>query len=262
MSVLLTEISGGVATLTLNRPDALNALNGELSTALQGALESVATDAAVRCVVITGAGRAFCSGADLTDLAPAYAAGETADLGRFLRERYHPIVLPITQMDKPVIAAVNGMAAGAGCSLALACDLRISSDKAHYFQAFIKVGLVGDSGANHFLPRLVGFAKAMELALTGDKIDAAEALRIGMVNEVVPHDDLEKAVRAYAEPLASGPTMAYAATRKALRYGATHGLEQTLDYEAELQSGLAATADHKEGVVAFIEKRPPNFQGR
>lgn len=260
--VLLYDVDGGIATITLNRPDALNALNAELSDALRVAIERAATDTAVRCVVLTGAGRAFCAGADLTDLEPVYKAGEKPPLGDFLRTRYNPIILPIVRMEKPVIAALNGIAAGAGASLALACDFRIASEKAKFFQAFIKVGLVGDSGANYFLPRLVGFAKALELAMTGDIIDAHEAFRLGLVTQVCAPDELEKTVRLFAEPFATGPTRAYALTKQAMHFGATNDLASTLDYEADLQSQIAHTADHMEGVTAFLEKRDAHFQGR
>lgn len=262
MSVLTTAVENGVATLTLNRPDALNALNQEISDELAGALRAVAADPAVRCVVITGAGRAFSSGADLSDLAPFYAKGEKLDLATFLRDRYHPIIETLFGMDKPVIAAVNGVAAGAGASLALACDIRIASDKARFMQAFVKVGLVTDSGGSHLLPNLVGTAKAMELAMTGDVIDAAEALRIGLVTEVVPHDELEKATARWASAFATGPTRAYGAIRKAIRFGASHTLTETLDYEAELQSALGQSSDHVEAVRAFLEKREPRFEGK
>jgi 2-(1,2-epoxy-1,2-dihydrophenyl)acetyl-CoA isomerase len=216
----------------------------------------------VRCVVITGAGRAFCSGADLADLEPAYRAGEKLDLSTFLRARYHLIILPIIEMEKPVIAAVNGIAAGAGASLAFACDIRIASDKARFMQAFVKVGLVPDSGANYFLPRLLGTTKALELAMTGDLIDSAEALRLGLVNRVVEHDRLAEEVRSWAEPFAHGPTRAYGLTKKAIHFGSTHALASTLEYEADLQAQLGLTADHREGVMAFLEKRAPSYQGR
>lgn len=262
MSSLTTSVENGVATLTLNRPESLNALNAEISTELAEALAAVSADLAVRCVVITGAGRAFCSGADLSDLAPFYESGEKLDLASFLRDRYHPIIEALMSMDKPVIAAVNGVAAGAGASLALACDIRVTSDKAKFIQAFVKVGLVTDSGGSHLLPNLVGVGKALELAMTGDAVDAAEALRIGLVTEVVPHDDLEKATARWAQAFATGPTRAYGAIRKAIRYGASHTLSQTLGYEAELQSGLGASSDHVEAVKSFLEKREPRFEGR
>jgi len=260
--VVLSEASGGVATITLNRPDSLNALNRELSLALIETLGRVAADTATRCVVITGAGRAFCSGADLAEAREQVRSGGRINTGEILRERYHRIIMSIVEMEKPVIAAVNGVAAGAGASLALACDLRIAGDKAKFFQAFIKIGLIPDSGANHLLPHLVGYAKALELAMTGDLIDAEEALRLGLVTRVVPQDDLTKEAAGWAEQLAAGPTRAYGLTKKAMRFGATHDLASTLDYEADLQDQAAMTADSLEGIGSFLDKRPPEFKGR
>jgi 2-(1,2-epoxy-1,2-dihydrophenyl)acetyl-CoA isomerase len=259
---VLYESGDGVATVTLNRPDALNALNSTLVEELQKALAEAAGDPEVRCVVVTGAGRGFCAGADLAQLEDAYKAGEPPALGDMLRARYHPVILPIVGMEKPVVASVNGVAAGAGASLALACDFRIASDKAKFFQAFVKVGLVPDSGSTYFLPRLLGIAKATELAMLGEIVGADEALRIGMVTKVVPADDLEKETKALADLLASGPTRSYALTKKALRFGAVQDLESALEYEADLQNQIALTADHLEGVKAFMEKREPKFEGR
>lgn len=256
------DVSVGVATLTLNRPDALNALNAQITDELHKALADAAGDLEVRCLLIAGSGRGFSAGADLTQLEDSYRAGKPVALGDMLRDGYNRIILPIVHMEKPVVAAVNGVAAGAGCSLALACDFRIASEKARFFQAFIKVGLVQDSGASYFLPRLVGFAKAMELALLGDIIDATTALQYGLVTRVVPHDSLMDEARAFAEQLASGPTRALGLSKRALYFGADHNLEQTMDYEADLQAQMALTADHMEGVKAFLEKREAKFEGR
>lgn len=259
---VLTEVSDGIATVTLNHPDTLNALDTELSNALIEALDATGGDPAVRCVIITGAGRGFSAGADLQEVQRRIDAGEKLDPGEILRARYNPIVLGITEMPKPVIAAVNGAAAGAGASLALACDLRIASDKAKFLQAFIKIGLIPDSGAHYLLPRLVGYAKAMELALTGDTIAAEQALALGLVNRVVPHDELLAQARAWAEPFASGPTVAYGLTKKAMRFGATNDLAAVLDLEADLQDQAALTQDSAEGIASFIQKRPPRFEGK
>lgn len=256
------EVAGGVATLTLNRPKSLNALNAEMTGELHKAFAEAAGDPDVRCLVITGAGRAFSAGADLTQLEGVYAAGEIPPLGDFLRHRYNPMILPVVRMEKPVVAAVNGFAAGAGASLAFACDFRIASEDAKFFQAFIKVGLIPDSGATFFLPRLVGLAKAIELGTLGDVIDAAEAERLGLVTKVVPADKLAEETSAFAARLAAGPTRAIALTKKALYYGAVHDLESAMDYEADLQGQIALTADHVEGVKAFLEKREPKFEGR
>lgn len=256
------EVSGGVATLTLNRPDALNALDRRITDELHQALADAGADLEVRCLLITGAGRGFSAGADLTQLEDSYRRGEPVPLGDLLRDGYNQIILPIVRMEKPVVAAVNGVAAGAGCSMALACDFRIASEKARFFQAFIKVGLVQDSGASYFLPRLVGFAKAMELALLGDIIDAETALRYGLVTKVVPHDTLMDEARSFSEQLASGPTRAFGLSKKALYFGSEGDLSKTMDYEADLQAQMALTADHMEGVKAFLEKREPKFEGR
>lgn len=260
--VVLYEVDGGIATITLNRPESLNALNQEISHAFTDALTGAAEDTAVRVVLVAAAGKGFSSGADLADVETKMDAGERFVPSDILRDRYHRFVHAIVEMEKPVIAAVNGVAAGAGASIALACDFRIASDKARFFQAFIKIGLIPDSGANYFLPHLVGYAKALELAMLGDIIDAQTALEIGLVHRVVPHDDLMKEARAFAEQFASGPTHAYGLTKKSLRYGATHGLAETLEYEADLQDQAALTRDATEGIKAFREKRAPNFEGR
>lgn len=259
--VCLYELDAGVATLTMNRPDSLNALNGDLSHALADALATAAADDSVRCVVITGAGRAFSSGADLAE-----AQERIAEFGNFLpsgilKEYYHPIINAIVTMEKPVIAAVNGIAAGAGLSVALACDLRIASEKAAFLQAFVRIGLIPDAGSNYFLPQLVGYAKALEMSLTGDIIDAETALRLGLVNRVVPVEELVKATREFAEPFATGPTRAYGLTKKAMRFGATNPLSAVLDYEPDLQDQAALTKDSVEGITAFLEKRAPNYKG-
>jgi 2-(1,2-epoxy-1,2-dihydrophenyl)acetyl-CoA isomerase len=260
--VLLYDLSDGIATITLNRPDSLNALNEEISQALQKAVQEAAGDRAARCVVITGAGRAFTSGADLSDIEGFSESGEKPDLGDILRRRYNPVILPIVQMEKPVIASLNGVAAGAGASLALACDFRIASEKAKLFQAFIKVGLVPDSGAHYFLTRLVGIAKAAELAMLGDIIDAHECLRLGLVTKVVPPEALQEETRTFALKLAAGPTRAYALSKKALHFAAQNDIASTLDYEADLQSEISTTEDHIEGILSFIQKRTPEFKGR
>lgn len=261
--VCLYGVSEGIATITLNRPDALNALNGELSDALNKNLEQTRGDLGVRCVVITGAGRAFSSGADLQEARKRFEEMGGLAPSEILRNRYHRFVHAITEMEKPVIAAVNGVAAGAGASLALACDVRVAAEGARFIQAFIRIGLIPDSGANYLLPHLVGYAKALELALTGDQVDAETALRLGLVNEVVPADRLLDHVREkWAMPFADGPTRAYGLTKKAMLFGATHELGETLDYEADLQDQAALTQDAAEGIRSFLEKRPPRYEGR
>lgn len=263
METILYDVSDGIATLTLNRPDKLNAISLALAEETGAAVREAGADPAVRCLLITGAGRGFSAGADLSavqSLAPE--GGGPLPLGDILRRAYHPMIVPIVKLEKPVVAAVNGVAAGAGCSLALACDFRIASEEARFIQAFVRIGLIPDSGANYFLPRLVGIAKALELAVLGDTIDAQEALRVGLVTKLAPPDKLMDEARAFCERLARGPTRAYALTKRALAFGATGDLESTLEYEAELQEQLALTHDVVEGVRAFLEKRQANFQGR
>lgn len=262
METVLYEVAEGVATITLNRPDSLNSISITMADELPKALGDAATDEAVRCVVITGAGRGFCAGADLNAFDEAYKAGITPPLGDFLRSHYNPIVTAIAQMEKPVVAAVNGVAAGAGASLAFASDFRIASEHAKFFMAFVKIGVIPDSGATHFLPLLVGLAKAKELALLAPIVGAEEALRIGLVTEVVPSGEFEARWRDFARTLATGPTRALGLAKKALQLGAQADLHQSLEYEADLQAQIALTSDHMEGVKAFLDKREPRYEGR
>lgn len=255
---VLTAAEGGVLTITLNRPEILNAINHQLAADLGEAVRFAERVPHVRCVVLTGAGRGFCSGQDLRDRAGV----DGLSYDEAIRHRYNPIILRIRSMEKPVIAAVNGVAAGAGCNLALAADLRIASDRASFIQSFSRVGLIPDSGGTFTLPRLVGLAKAFELAYTAEPVSAAEALRLGLVNRVVPHDALMPAVIDLARRLAEGPTRAFGLTKRALNYALTSSLEAALDYEAYLQAVAGRTADHHEGMAAFTEKRPPRFEGR
>lgn len=261
LETILVADDGGVRTITLNRPDVLNAFNNTLLDELGAAVKSAAKDRAVRCLVITGAGRAFCSGQDLAEVRERYESPEPIDLGERLRNQYNPIVASIRSMDKPVIAAVNGVAAGAGASLALACDLRIASDGASFVQAFVNVGLVPDCGGTFSLPRLVGMGRAMELAMTGRKVGAEEALRIGLVNQVVEADSLAAAVAEFAGKLATMPTKAIALIKRAINHAWTAELDSQLEYEAMVQATAGMSDDHREGVMAFIEKRKPAFKG-
>ena len=255
---LRVEVGGPVATVTLDRPAALNALTVPLKVALREALESLAADRAVRAVILTGAGRAFCAGQDLAEREQP----DAAPLEIEVRERYNPIIRALRAMGQPVIAAVNGVAAGAGASLAFACDLRIASEDARFVLAFGRIGLVPDSGATWFLPRLVGPAKAAELALVGDPVDAVEALRLGLVSKVVPGDELMSEARGLADRLAAGAPLALSLTKGALQRSMTIDLDEALDGEAKLQGIAGASADHAEGLAAFREKRPPHFTGR
>ncbi len=259
---LLFEVSDGVATLTLNRPEALNALDADLRAELRGALDRVETDAAIRAVILTANGRGFCAGQDLRERASAYAAGAAPTLGPALRDEYNPLILAMRQLAKPIVGAINGIAAGAGCSLALACDLRVCSERASFLQAFVRVGLVPDSGSSFFLPRLVGMARAAEMIFLGEPLPAAEAERIGLVNRVVPHDDLLRAARELALKLANLPTTAIGQAKRQLNLSLQSGLEAVLDEEATGQALASQTQDHLEGVRAFLEKRAPRFIGR
>lgn len=260
---LLVETAGGVCTVTLNRPDSLNSLNDQMTADLAKVVRQLQRASEVRCVVLTGAGRAFSSGQDLGDLKKKYADPQfVPHLAEDLRRRYHPVVVGLRELEKPVIAAVNGVAAGAGLSIALACDLRVASEKASFIEVFVNVGLIPDSGSTFFLPRLVGLGKALELCFTGDKVSAADALRLGLINQVVPADGLMKAVQELAQRLARLPTRGIGLTKRLLYQSLGAGLEEQLEAEAFAQETAGQTADHREGVVAFFEKRTPNFQGR
>lgn len=252
------EVHEGIATITLNRPRRLNAIDPTLSRELREVLGEAAADRTARCLVLTGAGRGFCAGLDLSQVPSDVRNFSPGDA---LRASFHPIIRAIVEMEKPVIAAVNGTAAGAGASLALACDFRIASTEASFLQAFVRIGLVPDSGATYFLPRLIGYARALELAMLGEIVDAERALEIGLVTRVVPAEDLAKETETLARRLADGPTFALALTRKAMIFGGNADLERALDYEADLQTLAASTADAFEGIAAFLEKRPARFTG-
>jgi 2-(1,2-epoxy-1,2-dihydrophenyl)acetyl-CoA isomerase len=254
---VLRETNGGVLTLTLNRPEALNSFNIEMKESLLTGLKDAARDTNVRVVVLTGAGRAFSAGQDLKER----TAPGVADLGTELRLRYNPIVLAMRKLEKPVIGAINGVAAGAGISVALACDLRVAADNASFIEVFARVGLVPDTGSSWFLPRLVGYAKAAELSFTTDPVDAQTAERIGLVNRVVPADQLMNETNVLATRLARSAPIALGLAKRALNRALESGLEEQLEYEAQLQSIAGRSKDHQEGVAAFVEKRPANFTG-
>ncbi len=254
---VLSETQDGVRIITLNRPDVLNAIDARLGGELFEALRDAEGAQDVRCVLLTGGGRGFCTGADLRQHSP----GKTS-LGDLLRTRYNRIVLRLRTMEKPVIAAVNGVAAGAGCNLALAADLRIASDRASFIEVFTRVGLVPDSGGMWLLPRLVGVGRALELMFFADPLDAAAAERIGLVNRVVPHEELMARAMEWARKLAQGPTRAYGLIKRGVDYNLAVDLRAALEYEAHLQEIAGRTEDHQEGVAAFLAKRPPAYQGR
>jgi 2-(1,2-epoxy-1,2-dihydrophenyl)acetyl-CoA isomerase len=256
--VLLSSVDAGVLTLTLDRPEALNALNREMTSALRDGMEAAARDRSVRVVIITGSGRAFCAGADLKDLVARREAGER-DLGDDLRTNYTPMIRAIRACPKPVIAAINGTAAGAGLSLALACDLRIAAAGAPLIVVFVRVGLVPDAGSLFFLTRMLGLSKATELAMSGDPLMAEDAHRLGLVAAVVPPEQLMVAVMERARRLADGPRQTYALIKHGLERALDLDLEQAMELEAQLQSLAAATPDANEAIQAFLEKRKPEF---
>ena len=254
------EVESGAATITLNRPDSLNSWNEELGRDLAAALERAGRSPEVRAVMITGAGRAFSSGADLAEQRGG-AEGEVPDLSLRLRELYNPIILSVRELEKPVIAAVNGPAAGIGCSLALACDMIVAAESSFFLLAFVNVGLVPDGGTTLTVPARVGAVRATEMAMLGERVPAPTALEWGLINRVVPDADLEQAAAALLAQLAGGPTRAYANVKRLLNRGAYAGLAEQLDAEAETQREQGRTADFVEGVVAFAQKRPPQFRG-
>jgi 2-(1,2-epoxy-1,2-dihydrophenyl)acetyl-CoA isomerase len=253
---------GPVTRITLNRPDKLNALTHRMSQELGRAFAQAGDDPDVRAIVLTGAGRGFCAGQDLSEFESAYRAGERPDIRRHLEASYHRLIPQIVGIPKPVVAAVNGVAAGAGVSLAVACDVRLASEEARFLQAFVKIGLIPDSGGTWLLPRVIGYARALELSISGDPIDARRALDIGLVNRLVPPERFEAEVEGYAARLAALPTAAIAATKELLGSALRLELDEALGREAEAQGRMGQTEDHLEGVMAFAEKREPRFRGR
>jgi 2-(1,2-epoxy-1,2-dihydrophenyl)acetyl-CoA isomerase len=252
------DTKDGVATITLNRPDVYNALNDGITYELQDALKAVAKDDHVRVVVLTGAGKAFCSGQDLK----AASGEEKRSFIDSLQKRYNPIIRAMRNLPKPIVCRLNGVAAGAGCSLALACDIIVASEEASMIEIFVNIGLVPDSGSSYFLPRLVGMAKAFELCAMGSKLKANEAFEMGLINKVVTADQLDTAVAEYANHFAKAPTKAIGIIKKMLNKSTTSTLEEMLEYEAYSQEVAGQTTDYKEGVKAFLEKRKPEFRGK
>jgi 2-(1,2-epoxy-1,2-dihydrophenyl)acetyl-CoA isomerase len=255
------EQDGGLATITFNRPDAMNALDTATKEALRTAVMQAAEDSTVRCVLLTGTGRAFCVGQDLREHIGLLRAGDES-LWRTVPEHYNPVAKTLATMPKPVVAALNGVAAGAGASIAMAADIRVVADSAGFNLAFAGIALSCDTGSSWWLPRLVGMAKAKELLMMPRTVKAEEALRLGLATEVVPDDKLAERGLEVARMLADGPTQAYAALRQSVVYAASHDLETSLDREAELMALTGGTADHHEAVDAFVAKRKPDFSGR
>ncbi len=258
---ILVEKKESVGRITLNRPTALNAVNDTMGEELNAALKEVEKDEKTRCLVITGAGRAFCAGEDVSGLKERYGGETRPSLGDHLRKKYHPIILRIRNMEKPVIARLNGIAAGSGASIALACDIRIASEEAGLKQAFIGVGLVPDSGSSWFLTRLLGPGRALELIMTGKTIHAKDAEQLGLVNMVVPASELDKTVDKLAAELAAGPTKALGLSKRVVNRVSNLDLADALEYEAHHQDIAGKTSDHLEAVKAFLEKRQPKFSG-
>lgn len=256
---ILYAQAAGVATITLNRPEKLNAFNDRMIRETADAFKQAGRDETVRCVIITGAGRGFSSGQDLADFQDR---GEQISIAEHLRHGYHRLIKQMVGLEKPIIAAVNGIAAGAGCGVALAADLRIASDMASFMLAFSKVGLIPDSGVNWFLPRLIGYARAYEMAVTAERIPAARALEWGMVNRVVPAAQLSEIAEATARQLAAGPTLAFGLAKRAMSRSLNMTLDEALAYEAMLQEVAGRSRDNREGVMAFLEKREAKFTGR
>jgi 2-(1,2-epoxy-1,2-dihydrophenyl)acetyl-CoA isomerase len=252
------SLQGGVVTISLNRPEVYNALNDDITYELQDALKAVAKDDTARVVVINGEGKAFFSGQDLK----AASGTEKRSFIDSLHKRYNPIIRAMRNLPKPIIGRLNGVAAGAGCSLALACDIIVASEEATLIEVFINIGLVPDSGSSYFLPRLVGMAKAFELCSMGSRVKASEALALGLVNKVVPAGQLDNAVKEYTDYFASAPTRSVGLIKKMLDKASTSTLDEVLEYEAYCQEIAGNTQDYKEGVTAFLEKRKPDFKGK
>ncbi len=257
-STILYSVSNNILTVSFNRPDVFNAVNEQMKKELLDAFKQAEKDPAVRCIVLRGAGeKAFSSGQDLKEYKEAKSS-----MKEMLEKGYNPIIKQMRTIEKPIIGMINGVAAGAGFSIALSCDMRIMSDKAKLIQAFVRIGLVADSGSHWFLPRLVGTAKAFEYAATGRDIDAIEAKEVGLVNHVIEHTNLEQFTYNLAGTLARGATKAIGIIKRTLNRSLTMSFDELLAYEAMMQEVAAQSADHKEGVAAFIEKRPPVFEGK
>ena len=258
MNSILFQIKNSIAFITLNRPEKFNAFNREMALALQNVLDECENNSAVRCVFITGTGKAFCAGQDLSEIVDPNGPG----MGKILREHYNPIVSKIRKLNKPVVAAVNGIAAGAGANIALCCDIVVAAKSAAFIQAFSKIGLIPDNGGTFFLPRLIGFQKASAFMMLGDKIAAEDAEKVGMIYKFFPDKTFMQEAEKIAFTLAGLPTKGLAYTKQALNKSMEENLEQQLQTEDELQQKAALTKDFKEGVASFLEKRKPDFTGQ
>nr|WP_294902463.1 enoyl-CoA hydratase-related protein [uncultured Lacibacter sp.] len=258
MPSILFEIRNAIAYITLNRPDKFNSFNREMALLLQNKLDECASLHEVRCVYITGAGKAFCAGQDIGELVGEHKI----ELAQILSEHYNPIVKRIRNLPKPVIAAVNGVAAGAGANIALCCDIVVAAESASFIQAFSKIGLIPDSGGTFTLPRLVGWQKASALMMTGDKVSAAEAEKLGMIYKIMPDIIFEEESKKIAQTLATMPTKGLAYTKHVLNYSFNNSWEEQLEVEDQFQQKAAATEDYQEGITAFLEKRSPRFNGK
>ena len=258
---ILFESEGGIARLTLNRPERMNSFNDAMHAEVRDALERARADGELRVLLLTGAGRGFCAGQDLADRAVA-PGGEPVDLGASIERNYRPLVLALRRLPLPVVCAVNGVAAGAGANIALACDIVVAGKSASFIQAFSKIGLIPDSGGTYFLPRLVGTARAMGLAMLGERLIAEQAAEWGLIWQCVDDAELQGTVEKLLRTLAGAPTAGLAATKRALYAGAGNSLETQLDLERDLQRLLGRSEDYREGVTAFAAKRAPRFVGR
>jgi 2-(1,2-epoxy-1,2-dihydrophenyl)acetyl-CoA isomerase len=261
MSSILTSLDAGVLSITLNRPDKLNSFNPEMHQLLKAALERARDEAAVRAVLLTGAGKGFCAGQDLSER-NVTAGAAPIDLSVTIGSYYNPLVRRMRELPKPIVCAVNGVAAGAGANIALACDLVLAARSASFLQAFSRIGLIPDSGGTWFLPRLAGTARAMGLALLADKLPAEDAERWGLIWKAVDDEQLMAESLAIAKQLAAGPTRAYGLIKKALHASAGNSLDAQLDLERDLQREAGASEDYREGVAAFMQKRKPVFKGK
>lgn len=258
MSTVLLHKENGVGYITLNRPDKYNSYNRDMALSLQAYLDDCELDESVRCIYITGAGKGFCSGQDLSEaMSPS-----PEDFERMVREHYNATILRIRMLEKPVIAAVNGVAAGAGANIALACDIVLAAESASFLQAFSKIGLIPDSGGTYFLPRLVGMQRAAALMMLGDKVSATEAAAMGMIYKMFPDDSFEAESKKLAMTLAQMPTKGIGLTKRLLNRSFSNDLKEQLDYEKDMQVQAGSTEDFREGVMAFLEKRKPAFKGK